>query len=123
MRHTRCALVTGVQTCALPISGARNRRGGRRMAEIDQTLANVEKAIMPTIASMLDALIDSAQGARPGIDGIRYATDIRMLADQAQRASRQAEELMVDTATSNKKADKTPEPRTPSQTTPPPPPP
>src|SRR3546814_4178968 len=22
-RHTRCALVTGVQTCALPISGAR----------------------------------------------------------------------------------------------------
>src|SRR3546814_14299852 len=24
-RHTRCALVTGVQTCALPISGAANR--------------------------------------------------------------------------------------------------
>src|SRR3546814_10519811 len=23
-RHTRCALVTGVQTCALPISGVRN---------------------------------------------------------------------------------------------------
>src|SRR3546814_20194264 len=65
------------------------------MAEIDQTLANVEKAIMPTIASMLDALIDSAQGARPGIDGLRYATDIRMLADQAQRASREIGELMV----------------------------
>src|SRR3546814_6405067 len=28
-RHTRCALVTGVQTCALPISGA-GRLGGRR---------------------------------------------------------------------------------------------
>src|SRR3546814_976209 len=26
-RHTRCALVTGVQTCALPISG-RSRAGG-----------------------------------------------------------------------------------------------
>src|SRR3546814_18817399 len=25
-RHTRCALVTGVQTCALPISGAPRRR-------------------------------------------------------------------------------------------------
>ena len=65
------------------------------MAEIDQTLANVEKAIMPTIASMLDALIDSAQGARPGIDGLRYANDIRMLADQAHRASREIGELMV----------------------------
>src|SRR3546814_5028368 len=44
-RHTRCALVTGVQTCALPIScrwsavggrraapGAACRRGGRRAA-------------------------------------------------------------------------------------------
>src|SRR3546814_4298952 len=28
-RHTRCALVTGVQTCALPISGA--LLGGRSM--------------------------------------------------------------------------------------------
>src|SRR3546814_7808513 len=33
IRHTRCALVTGVQTCALPISrthGARRRRSARR---------------------------------------------------------------------------------------------
>src|SRR3546814_15136189 len=30
-RHTRCALVTGVQTCALPISG-----GERRVARDDQ---------------------------------------------------------------------------------------
>src|SRR3546814_8759948 len=29
MRHTRCALVTGVQTCALPI-WRRSRRSGRR---------------------------------------------------------------------------------------------
>src|SRR3546814_4356519 len=29
-RHTRCALVTGVQTCALPISAARRARGGVR---------------------------------------------------------------------------------------------
>src|SRR3546814_13758650 len=35
-RHTRCALVTGVQTCALPISAARaapaDRRAGRRQS-------------------------------------------------------------------------------------------
>src|SRR3546814_6137917 len=29
-RHTRCALVTGVQTCALPISAQLRRRGDRR---------------------------------------------------------------------------------------------
>src|SRR3546814_20728958 len=29
-RHTRCALVTGVQTCALPIYGHRLRRLARR---------------------------------------------------------------------------------------------
>src|SRR3546814_1372414 len=31
-RHTRCALVTGVQTCALPISLAPPSRGGVRAA-------------------------------------------------------------------------------------------
>src|SRR3546814_4221014 len=29
-RHTRCALVTGVQTCALPISGVPSRFSGTR---------------------------------------------------------------------------------------------
>src|SRR3546814_13256187 len=29
IRHTRCALVTGVQTCALPISGAAIREAAR----------------------------------------------------------------------------------------------
>src|SRR3546814_11349823 len=32
-RHTRCALVTGVQTCALPISGDRDLIEGRPRAE------------------------------------------------------------------------------------------
>src|SRR3546814_11575090 len=32
-RHTRCALVTGVQTCALPLRPrARGRKGGRKFA-------------------------------------------------------------------------------------------
>src|SRR3546814_2762515 len=40
-RHTRCALVTGVQTCALPISGGREylhqaaRVGGRARAGVE----------------------------------------------------------------------------------------
>src|SRR3546814_6306740 len=40
-RHTRCALVTGVQTCALPICRSRRpsraRRGGRRVRLRDRT--------------------------------------------------------------------------------------
>src|SRR3546814_7022612 len=32
-RHTRCALVTGVQTCALPISSTSARPHGRRSPE------------------------------------------------------------------------------------------
>lgn len=65
------------------------------MPEIDETLATVEQALLPTIAAMLDALIDSAQGARPGIDGVRYASDIRMLAEQADRATREIAELVA----------------------------
>src|SRR3546814_7198179 len=35
-RHTRCALVTGVQTCALPISVARRQdRHGGRFEQVD----------------------------------------------------------------------------------------
>src|SRR3546814_1713236 len=33
-RHTRCALVTGVQTCALPIFGVRHRRDKGGLAGI-----------------------------------------------------------------------------------------
>src|SRR3546814_20521723 len=36
-RHTRCALVTGVQTCALPISGVTSTSSGNLMI----TLSNV----------------------------------------------------------------------------------
>src|SRR3546814_8902660 len=38
-RHTRCALVTGVQTCALPISFAGLRASGRTVRRPDLTLA------------------------------------------------------------------------------------
>src|SRR3546814_4224821 len=55
-RHTRCALVTGVQTCALPISFAANlaRAKGRLDAEhekrIVQLLAEVPAATNAALA-------------------------------------------------------------------------
>src|SRR3546814_10789589 len=35
-RHTRCALVTGVQTCALPILGEQAARAGRVQWSVEQ---------------------------------------------------------------------------------------
>src|SRR3546814_18414138 len=37
-RHTRCALVTGVQTCALPISDVKQRRDGALRITSSQSL-------------------------------------------------------------------------------------
>src|SRR3546814_9596180 len=42
-RHTRCALVTGVQTCALPISGGRIVRMERQVRWRPAWFADVEK--------------------------------------------------------------------------------
>src|SRR3546814_9101325 len=41
-RHTRCALVTGVQTCALPISAVRTTLNAR---ELPDSLARLRSAI------------------------------------------------------------------------------
>src|SRR3546814_291003 len=43
-RHTKCALVTGVQTCALPISDRNRRRGLTRRATLLRAAALYEEA-------------------------------------------------------------------------------
>src|SRR3546814_5471168 len=43
-RHTRCALVTGVQTCALPISGAASTVTRGSSAPIENASAEVQAA-------------------------------------------------------------------------------
>src|SRR3546814_5235260 len=45
-RHTRCALVTGVQTCALPISKLRTDEGLREVRDslVGQVKAELQKA-------------------------------------------------------------------------------
>src|SRR3546814_2081153 len=50
-RHTRCALVTGVQTCALPISG-----------DPDQT--GVDGAVQDSAGAILDDLLNAIQYER-----------------------------------------------------------
>src|SRR3546814_12244793 len=54
-RHTRCALVTGVQTCALPICKARERGHvleglAVALANIDDFIAIIKAAPTPPVA-------------------------------------------------------------------------
>src|SRR3546814_5785442 len=44
-RHTRCALVTGVQTCALPICRAAPRQGPRGDADADGRLGHLTASV------------------------------------------------------------------------------
>src|SRR3546814_10256137 len=66
-RHTRCALVTGVQTCALPIW----RRRGSRTAAIASTLialsageARGESPHVTTVGDFLDELTEDWRKTR-----------------------------------------------------------
>src|SRR3546814_11201107 len=52
-RHTRCALVTGVQTCALPICKA------PRLVVPDEALASDMRWIVSAVSALSRALIDN----------------------------------------------------------------
>src|SRR3546814_8958795 len=54
MRHTRCALVTGVQTCALPICGGALTVGSVEFVREAMRLADI---IEPEVMTYPDALL------------------------------------------------------------------
>src|SRR3546814_5141306 len=51
-RHTRCALVTGVQTCALPICGLKNTEAAKLHLGYAQLLAGKKTDAAKTLASV-----------------------------------------------------------------------
>src|SRR3546814_1638895 len=60
-RHTRCALVTGVQTCALPIWDAPGLEAARKKGNVITSLTDAERArwraaLKPTIDKLLGDL-------------------------------------------------------------------
>src|SRR3546814_19034297 len=76
MRHTRCALVTGVQTCALPISCVPTLvKGGHAQNALPQrATANINCRIFPgTAIAAVKAKLETVI-ADPAID-IRVADD------------------------------------------------
>src|SRR3546814_8679059 len=56
-RHTRCALVTGVQTCALPISGGESRFGYVQAVGVteDEARADYDAVIADVPGSLVSA--------------------------------------------------------------------
>src|SRR3546814_4121747 len=62
-RHTRCALVTGVQTCALPISDQASLEG-LNLVDLPAAMAQPLKAALPgeaSVANPVDLLADARE--------------------------------------------------------------
>lgn len=68
------------------------------MRELDATFDRIEQTVLPTIAAMLDAVIDSAAGARPGIDAEAYAAALRRLAAEVEAAHTVFSDISADAA-------------------------
>jgi hypothetical protein len=70
------------------------------LRELDSAFDRIEQTVLPTIAAVLDAVIDSAAGARPGIDADAYATALRTLAREVEQAQAVFSDIVSDSAAS-----------------------
>jgi hypothetical protein len=68
------------------------------LRELDSAFDRIEQTVLPTIAAVLDAVIDSAAGARPGLDADAYAEALRTLAEEVDAAQAALTALLVDAA-------------------------
>jgi hypothetical protein len=62
-----------------------------RERSLEQALERIEESILPSLSMMLDSLLDAASLARPGADAAVYAEDIRALALELERMTREVE--------------------------------
>jgi hypothetical protein len=56
------------------------------LRELETAFDRIEQTVLPSIAAVLDAVIDSAAGARPGIDAEAYAEALRALTREVAAA-------------------------------------
>src|SRR3546814_3790600 len=87
-RHTRCALVTGVQTCALPIFPAADRHN---VLIVAPTFSN---DIWPGVESYNNGRVFSAGGNPRHIDGWTYALVAKVFADLRSEERRVGKECV-----------------------------
>src|SRR3546814_8995964 len=82
-RHTRCALVTGVQTCALPICTIRSKRIGCVAAGHSAVLAARAGFRLPIQARPLQALV--SEPVKPVIDTVVMSNAVHMYISQSDK--------------------------------------
>lgn len=70
------------------------------LREVDAALDRIEETVLPSIAAVLDAVIDSAAGARPGLDAEAYAAALRALAKEVEAAQAALGSLLPDSPSS-----------------------
>jgi hypothetical protein len=66
------------------------------LREVDAALDRIEQTVLPSIAAVLDAVIDSAAGARPGLDAEAYAEALRALSREVEAAQAALASLLPD---------------------------
>src|SRR3546814_4299647 len=85
-RHTRCALVTGVQTCALPILQlAGLEHLANNVAAADELALHVELREGRPVAEVLDALADA--GVLQHVDAFELHIEVREDLDDGGRVA------------------------------------
>src|SRR3546814_2609543 len=83
-RHTRCALVTGVQTCALPISGDFADQPAKRNDAARHRSGHPAGGFLALFRAILvDLLVDI--GAQHGVEFVHLADDRGAFAEARQR--------------------------------------
>ena len=66
------------------------------MDPADAAFESIHASILPKAALLLDALIDSAVLALPGVDSARYADELRSLARQVEDLTSRVAALAPD---------------------------
>src|SRR3546814_7148396 len=104
-RHTRCALVTGVQTCALPIWEAPGGVAGQGPDDVDHAVAHLvveRRRLAAELHRGIDLDLDAPVGlgldlARPGLDEVLVGSrgrrqEVLQAQDHLLRRGRRARE-------------------------------
>jgi hypothetical protein len=60
---------------------------------LDEAFERIEETILPSLAAMIDTLLETASLARAGADADSYAGELRGLADELASLTRQVETL------------------------------
>ena len=60
---------------------------------LDTAFHEIERSILPSLAILLDTLLDAAASARPGVDARACAAELEMLALDVEDLTRRVETL------------------------------